>query len=1048
MSDPNPEEIRRKRLARLGSFEPQSSTRTVEVPITPELLSPTSSQFFAVRNKPESCDVSPMELEDKNLCPKINPKDESMEVDEKVEETSVMIETNNDLLRKVICRVLSIRLEEGEADADCRYLPNSANFAKESKDAPLDVQDFINQCMMEAVCLVSTEPSVSSEGSKERDLSGPTKALSYIVQCFSNIHGEEQKLSKRVASWHAVSNCCAELRKQCVQYANLLLSGSMGDCLPVESMHDQFGFCHELMLLTYQNPEAFAEVFSPILQSLHRRMYGANMVGNAHRKPLLALLELTDLRGGPADKARPVCNLITEQIQFLPEPCTNGAGREIAVTSFMGPFLSVSIFAEDDPSVADKFFSNNSVTDRTLNFGLQRELDSTRTLLHKIFHNMLVNPASREPLLKYISALLLNNEKRSQIHVEKRAVASDGFMLNLLSIMQALAIKVKLDKIDPYYPFQESSLVSIKNDTRLKLTSQEVADWVESLDKKECFKEAKFPTQCWFLTLHCHHIALLPTIQKYQRRIRALRDVQKLVDEMQGNESQWRNMPFASRNKELIKRWKQHIKRLSRSKACADAGLLDPILMRRCIGFYTTVAEFLLCVLTEQPPTSPCPIPVLPLPSSEPPALFAALPEWYVEDIAEFLLFLLQYMPNLVLESMEDGMITWLLVIVCAPHAIKNPYLVAKIIEVLFVVNPGFLAHTETLYNRIMAHPVSERHLPSFLMKFYTDVETTGSSSEFYDKFTIRYHISLILKGMWESPVHRQAIIRESGSGKQFVKFVNMLMNDTTFLLDESLESLKRIHEMQELMGDKEAWARVPKEQQQTRTRQLTADERQCRSYLTLARETVDMFHYLTLDIKEPFLRPELVTRLSAMLNFNLQQLCGPKCKNLKVKSPEKYGWEPRRLLGQLVDIYLHLDCEAFAAAIAADERSFRLELFEDAGSRMEKALIKTTAEIEKFCALARRATEIAIQNNKREIDYSDAPDEFRDPLMDTLMEDPVMLPSGKVMDRPVIIRHLLNSSTDPFSRQPLSEDMLVPASELKERIEMWKREKKKAAAV
>lgn len=46
---------------------------------------------------------------------------------------------------------------------------------------------------------------------------------------------------------------------------------------------------------------------------------------------------------------------------------------------------------------------------------------------------------------------------------------------------------------------------------------------------------------------------------------------------------------------------------------------------------------------------------------------------------------------------------------------------------------------------------------------------------------------------------------------------------------------------------------------------------------------------------------------------------------------------------------------------------------------------------------------------------------------MDTLMEDPVILPSGKVMDRPVIIRHLLNSSTDPFNRQPLSEDMLKP---------------------
>jgi hypothetical protein len=32
-------------------------------------------------------------------------------------------------------------------------------------------------------------------------------------------------------------------------------------------------------------------------------------------------------------------------------------------------------------------------------------------------------------------------------------------------------------------------------------------------------------------------------------------------------------------------------------------------------------------------------------------------------------------------------------------------------------------------------------------------------------------------------------------------------------------------------------------------------------------------------DIKEPFLRQELVDRLSAMLNFNLKQLCGSKCK-------------------------------------------------------------------------------------------------------------------------------------------------------------------------
>ena len=51
------------------------------------------------------------------------------------------------------------------------------------------------------------------------------------------------------------------------------------------------------------------------------------------------------------------------------------------------------------------------------------------------------------------------------------------------------------------------------------------------------------------------------------------------------------------------------------------------------------------------------------------------------------------------------------------------------------------------------------------------------------------------------------------------------------------------------------------------------------RTYLTLGRYTVEMFHYLTMEIREPFLRPELADRLAAMLNFNLQQLCGPKCE-------------------------------------------------------------------------------------------------------------------------------------------------------------------------
>lgn len=46
---------------------------------------------------------------------------------------------------------------------------------------------------------------------------------------------------------------------------------------------------------------------------------------------------------------------------------------------------------------------------------------------------------------------------------------------------------------------------------------------------------------------------------------------------------------------------------------------------------------------------------------------------------------------------------------------------------------------------------------------------------------------------------------------------------------------------------------------------------------------------------------------------------------------------------------------------------------------------------------------------------------------MDTLISDPVQLPSGVIMDRAIITRHLLNSQTDPFNRQPLTEEELRP---------------------
>ena len=62
-------------------------------------------------------------------------------------------------------------------------------------------------------------------------------------------------------------------------------------------------------------------------------------------------------------------------------------------------------------------------------------------------------------------------------------------------------------------------------------------------------------------------------------------------------------------------------------------------------------------------------------------------------------------------------------------------------------------------------------------------------------------------------------------------------------------------------------------------------------------------------------------------------------------------------------------------------------------------------------------------------------------PFVGELMSDPVRLPSGNVCDRLSIERVLMNDDRDPFSRQTLRIEDVVPDEELRGRIEAWKRE-------
>ena len=70
-------------------------------------------------------------------------------------------------------------------------------------------------------------------------------------------------------------------------------------------------------------------------------------------------------------------------------------------------------------------------------------------------------------------------------------------------------------------------------------------------------------------------------------------------------------------------------------------------------------------------------------------------------------------------------------------------------------------------------------------------------------------------------------------------------------------------------------------------------------------------------------------------------------------------------------------------------------------------------------------------------------PEHFLDPILGTIMKDPVMLStSGRIVDRSVAIQYLLRGGRDPFSNKKMSNESLIPQMDLKVQIADWKKQK------
>ncbi|KAI3784885.1 hypothetical protein L1987_43993 [Smallanthus sonchifolius] len=804
----------------------------------------------------------------------------------------------------------------------------------------------------------------------------------------------------------------------------------------------------------------------PILKQLYEDLRGivlnCSALGN-FQQPLRALMYLISFPVG----ARALVN----HPWWIPKGAYLN-GRVIEMTSILGPFFHVSALPDQSifkgqPDVGQQCFSESSTrrpADILSSFTtIKTVMNNLYAGLADVLRSLLKNTSTRENVLQYIAEVINKNASRAHIQVDPISSASSGMFVNLSAVMLRLcepfldANSTKKDKIDPKYVFYGSRL-DFKELTALHASSEEVTEWLNKnnpnngssgenrlLHSQETTSfgllqnnnpvpsqrestNYSFICECFFMTARVLNLGLLKAFSDFKHLVQ---DISRCEDNLATLKTMQEQTPLPRLALDIA-RLEKEIESFTQEKLCFEAQILrDGELLQQALSFYQLMVVWLVGRIGGFK---------MPLPQSCP-MEFACMPEHFVEDVMELLIFASR-IPRALDGVKLDDFMNFIIMFMASPEYIRNPYLRAKMVEVLNCWMPrrsGTLSVTSTLFE---GHQLSVQYLVRNLLKLYVDIEFTGSHTQFYDKFNIRHNIAELLEYLWQVPVHQNAwkqIAKEEEKGV-YLNFLNFLINDSIFLLDESLNKILELKELEAEMSNTVEWEQRPAQERQERTRVFHSQENIIRIDMKLAMEDVSMLAFTTEQITAPFLLPEMVERVANMLNYFLLQLVGPQRKSLSLKDPEKYEFRPKQLLKQIVNIYVHLargdHDDIFPSSITKDGRSYNDQLFTEAANVLRR-IGEDPRIIHAFEDLGKKAKAAASEAMDAEAILGDIPDEFLDPIQYTLMKDPVILPSSRIIvDRPVIQRHLLSDATDPFNRSHLTPDMLIPDTKLKQKIE------------
>eukprot|EP01117_Protostelium_nocturnum_P008562 TRINITY_DN3077_c0_g1_i1.p1 TRINITY_DN3077_c0_g1~~TRINITY_DN3077_c0_g1_i1.p1 ORF type:complete len:974 (-),score=379.97 TRINITY_DN3077_c0_g1_i1:61-2982(-) len=713
---------------------------------------------------------------------------------------------------------------------------------------------------------------------------------------------------------------------------------------------------------------------------------------------------------------------------------TEGNGRFLQMNSLLSP-LFIHSFESND--VSNRFLNPTKLTQSHVvesYLVVRREFNYLQNNAFQIIKNLIKSDEKmKNNCLNWFGRVISGNKMRTKSQFEVSQCSTNGFLVNLSTVLLKFcgpfinsSEENTFNKIDSRYLYLNTRMKTDEEESKFSISLEDFNKYLKELREESGSTSFSFITEVFFLTLHSLHIGTIQVISQYNSFIQNVAKMQQKKKEMERNVNQM-NGPQRDLMLSILKNHELSLEKMYTTKLTLDSQLMDGNFLDSMLQFYVFVGNWLLFLKGNGEESVS--------------VAFSTLPEFILEDLIDFVSFGLRYCPEKLNVVMMANLLEIIIPMIGSSESIKNHWLRSRLVQVIYEMLPQEENGSQTtqFLSLFTNNRIGKGQLVPALFQLYVNIESTGRNHQFYEKFEVRRRIGIILKQLREYEMHQLTIKKQSES-PLFVRFINLLLNDCQYLLDEMLVRLTEIKETESAMEDQAGWMALDETVRNDRWEKLQQNSNTVKSFCVLANQNIDLFNFLSFHTKKPFMVKELVDRIAQMLNYFINHLTGSKSLDLKVKDPSRFFFDPRYLLRKLIEIYLNFaEFDEFVQEVVNDGRSFGMQKFKQIIVTLRKNHLLPEENIIQFANFVDRIERISKEIDKEQEDLDDIPDEYLDPLFGTLMRDPVILPgSNTTMDRQWIIKHLLNSSTDPFNRLPLSSDMLIPNDKLREEIEGW----------